>query len=267
MIASARSPVGLERRPARTRKRTRQAAAAHADPAPAPLPLHPADRPLPGPVDRRAGARPAEPVAAGQHHPAGRVARRLRPGPRPADVGPDQLPRAGPQQLRARVAAWPSSRVLHRRAWRPTRSRGSSSGPREFLMIAILGVLMLPAVATIAPLFIMLNGVDVDLPVLGTFNLRAVAPRGRPGGHLGRPAVRDLEPQGLPRHDPEGARGGGRRRRRDAEPELLPDRSCRSRRRPSRSPGSSASSPAGPSSTSSRSSSTTRARASPCRWP
>jgi len=44
---------------------------------------------------------------------------------------------------------------------------------REFLMIAVLGVLMLPAVATIAPLFIMLNSVVVNLPVIGTFNLRA----------------------------------------------------------------------------------------------
>jgi len=43
---------------------------------------------------------------------------------------------------------------------------------REFLMIAVLGVLMLPAVATIAPLFIMLNGVKLDLPLLGQFNLR-----------------------------------------------------------------------------------------------
>jgi arabinogalactan oligomer/maltooligosaccharide transport system permease protein len=43
---------------------------------------------------------------------------------------------------------------------------------REVLMIAILGVLMLPAVATIAPLFIMLNSIKVDLPLLGQFNLR-----------------------------------------------------------------------------------------------
>lgn len=43
---------------------------------------------------------------------------------------------------------------------------------REVLMITILGVLMLPAVATIAPLFIMLNGVRLDLPLLGEFNLR-----------------------------------------------------------------------------------------------
>jgi arabinogalactan oligomer/maltooligosaccharide transport system permease protein len=43
---------------------------------------------------------------------------------------------------------------------------------REVLMIGILGVLMLPAVATIAPLFIMLNGIKVDLPLLGQFNLR-----------------------------------------------------------------------------------------------
>src|SRR5439155_1112281 len=33
-------------------------------------------------------------------------------------------------------------------------------------------VLMLPAVATIAPLFIMLNSVRIDLPILGQFNLR-----------------------------------------------------------------------------------------------
>jgi arabinogalactan oligomer / maltooligosaccharide transport system permease protein len=43
---------------------------------------------------------------------------------------------------------------------------------REVLMISILGVLMLPAVATILPLFLMLNGIDLDLPVLGAFNLR-----------------------------------------------------------------------------------------------
>jgi arabinogalactan oligomer/maltooligosaccharide transport system permease protein len=44
---------------------------------------------------------------------------------------------------------------------------------REVLMIAVLGVLMLPAVATIVPLFLMLNGIDLDLPVLGQFNLRS----------------------------------------------------------------------------------------------
>ena len=43
---------------------------------------------------------------------------------------------------------------------------------REVLMIGILGVLMLPAVATIAPLFIMLNSVRIELPILGEFNLR-----------------------------------------------------------------------------------------------
>ncbi len=43
---------------------------------------------------------------------------------------------------------------------------------RAFLMIAILGVLMLPAVASIAPLFIMLNSIKLDLPILGQFNLR-----------------------------------------------------------------------------------------------
>ena len=39
---------------------------------------------------------------------------------------------------------------------------------REFLMIAVLAVLMLPAVATIAPLFVSLNKIQI-----GTFNLRA----------------------------------------------------------------------------------------------
>lgn len=43
---------------------------------------------------------------------------------------------------------------------------------REVLMIAILGVLMLPAVATIAPLFIMLNGIKLDLPVIGNLAIR-----------------------------------------------------------------------------------------------
>jgi arabinogalactan oligomer/maltooligosaccharide transport system permease protein len=43
---------------------------------------------------------------------------------------------------------------------------------REILMIAILAVLMLPAVASIAPLFIMLNSIKLDLPILGQFNLR-----------------------------------------------------------------------------------------------
>jgi arabinogalactan oligomer/maltooligosaccharide transport system permease protein len=44
---------------------------------------------------------------------------------------------------------------------------------REVLMLAILGVLMLPAVATLTPLFTLLNQVQFkDLPLLGTFNLR-----------------------------------------------------------------------------------------------
>jgi arabinogalactan oligomer/maltooligosaccharide transport system permease protein len=43
---------------------------------------------------------------------------------------------------------------------------------REVLMIAVLGVLMLPAVATLAPLFVMLNQIQVTLPILGEFNLR-----------------------------------------------------------------------------------------------
>ena len=43
---------------------------------------------------------------------------------------------------------------------------------REVLMIGILGVLMLPAVATLTPLFVLLNQIRVDLPGLGSFNLR-----------------------------------------------------------------------------------------------
>ncbi|MEO8207441.1 MAG: ABC transporter permease subunit [Chloroflexota bacterium] len=43
---------------------------------------------------------------------------------------------------------------------------------RQVLMLAILAVLMLPAVATLVPLFVMLNSVRVDLPLIGEFNLR-----------------------------------------------------------------------------------------------
>lgn len=43
---------------------------------------------------------------------------------------------------------------------------------REVLMLVILGVLMLPAVATLTPLFVLLNQVQLTLPVLGEFNLR-----------------------------------------------------------------------------------------------
>ena len=75
---------------------------------------------------------------------------------------------------------------------------------REFLMIAVLAVLMLPAVATIAPLFVQMNKLQI-----GTVNLRAsligvaLAVTAEPA------AVRDLEHQGLSRHDPTRARGGG----------------------------------------------------------
>ncbi|NJD27460.1 MAG: ABC transporter permease subunit [Chloroflexi bacterium] len=44
---------------------------------------------------------------------------------------------------------------------------------RQVLMIAVLGVLMLPPVATLAPLFVQLNGINVDIAELGLkFNLR-----------------------------------------------------------------------------------------------
>ena len=45
-----------------------------------------------------------------------------------------------------------------------------------------------------------------------------VAGRRRHRDRLRPAAVRHLEPQGLPRHDPEGSRGGGRGRRRDPQP-------------------------------------------------
>ena len=43
---------------------------------------------------------------------------------------------------------------------------------RAQLMLVILAVLMLPSVATLAPLFVLLNSVNLDLPLLGEFNLR-----------------------------------------------------------------------------------------------
>jgi arabinogalactan oligomer/maltooligosaccharide transport system permease protein len=44
---------------------------------------------------------------------------------------------------------------------------------RQVLMIGILAVLMLPTVATLAPLFVLLNGIKfTNLPLLGNFNLR-----------------------------------------------------------------------------------------------
>lgn len=43
---------------------------------------------------------------------------------------------------------------------------------RAPLMLVILGVLMLPTVATLTPLFVLLNSIQIDLPVLGQFNLR-----------------------------------------------------------------------------------------------
>lgn len=44
---------------------------------------------------------------------------------------------------------------------------------RQILMIGVLAVLMLPPVATLAPLFVQLNAIRVDVPALGLeFNLR-----------------------------------------------------------------------------------------------
>jgi arabinogalactan oligomer/maltooligosaccharide transport system permease protein len=43
---------------------------------------------------------------------------------------------------------------------------------RQVLMLGILAVLMLPPVVTIVPLFIQFNQIRIDLPILGSFNLR-----------------------------------------------------------------------------------------------
>ena len=48
---------------------------------------------------------------------------------------------------------------------------------RSVLMIAVLGVLMLPTVATLAPLFVQLNSVNINIPEIGLkFNLRNSLP-------------------------------------------------------------------------------------------
>ena len=93
---------------------------------------------------------------------------------------------------------------------------------REVLMLAVLGVLMLPAVATIAPLFVLLNRSRSTTSVLGESTSASRSGVGL-AVDLGAAAVRDLEPQGLPRHDPEGPRGGRRRRRRDPQPDVPQD--------------------------------------------
>ena len=87
-------------------------------------------------------------------YPARRLARRVREVIAQADEQPDQLPRAGPQQLvhrhqRPRCVGV-SIGVLAAYAFSRLRFRG-----REVLMIGVLAVLMLPAVATIAPLFVL----------------------------------------------------------------------------------------------------------------
>ena len=104
---------------------------------------------------------------------------------------------------------------------------------REVLMITILGVLMLPAVATIAPLFILLNGIKGDLPIFGHVAIRTSLIGVGVGGHVGNPAVRDLEPQGLSRYHPQGARGGGRGRRLQPQSDPSSRSSCRWPHRPS----------------------------------
>jgi arabinogalactan oligomer/maltooligosaccharide transport system permease protein len=44
---------------------------------------------------------------------------------------------------------------------------------RQILMLAILAVLMLPPVVTIVPLFVQFNQIRIELPLLGSFNLRS----------------------------------------------------------------------------------------------
>ena len=102
---------------------------------------------------------------------------------------------------------------------------------RAWLMIAVLGVLMLPSVATIIPLFIFLNQLD---RVRRSHVQPAQLPgRGVAGRDRGAVALRDLEPEGLPRHHPEDLE--------EAAAATAPRRtgssarsSCRSRSRPSR---------------------------------
>ncbi len=92
-------------------------------------------------------------------------------------------------------------------------------------------VLMLPAVATIGPLYIILNQFRSSRRL--STSARSLLGR-RPGRDLDPAALRDLEHEGLPRHDPEGARGGGRRRWGQQEPDRSHGSSCRWRRRPRR---------------------------------
>ena len=56
------------------------------------------------------------------------------------------------------------------RHWPATRSPGCGSACREALMLSVLAVLMLPAVATIAPLFVLLDP-DPDRLPFGAFDL------------------------------------------------------------------------------------------------
>ena len=153
-------------------------------------------------------------------------------GHRPADEQPDQLHRARPQQPQDRHRQL-ADRGRASGSWPPTPSRASGSAAARSLMIAVLGVLMLPSVATIIPLFIFLNQFQIDFGDL-SFNLRNSLARRGAGGHLGAAAVRDLEPEGLPRHDP--ARTSRRRPRSTARPRTRSSArsSCRWPCRPSR---------------------------------
>ena len=147
---------------------------------PGDLPVHPLHGPVPDHVDREHGARPAEPVAARrpQPHPARGVARRLPSGDRrsPPSNPVDFVTLAFNSFKIASLTSLFSILIGVSAAYAFSRFKFAF---RAFLMILILGVLMLPAVATLAPLFVFLNGIRVDFtgipilgPLLGNFNLR-----------------------------------------------------------------------------------------------
>ena len=88
---------------------------------------------------------------------------------------------------------------------------------RSFLMIAVLAVLMLPAVATIAPLFVLLNGIRV-----GGFVLRNSIPGVALALISGALPFAIWNLKGYLDTIPKDPRGGGRHRRLHAEPGFHP---------------------------------------------
>ena len=179
-----------------------------------------------------------------QPDPAWRVSRCVRQGHRAADEQPDQLHRPRPQQ--------------HEDRDRQRGHRGRDRDPRRLRVLAAQVPRpggaddRRPRRADAAGRRDDHPAVHLPQPVPDRRRRPVVQPpelarRRHAGRHLRPAAVRDLEPQGLSRHDPAGPRGSGRRRRRVAEPDLPQDHPAAVRSRRSRSPGSSASSAAGPS--------------------